>query len=222
MSPGGTSNVFIVDVGGGQGHDLVELASRAEFAIPGRLIVQDTPSILDAHPAPAWKISPTKSSDTLPATAKDTAIPQRHDPEPIEPYPHDFFTPQPITGARCYHLRAILHDYPDPLCTTILTHLAHAMQPGYSRLLIREFILPETRVPLVPACNDLLMMCLHAGKERTERQFREILEGVGLQVTGVWKGEEGEGVIEAVKPLENGAAGEGQVNGLGSHASAGE
>ena len=66
-------------------------------------------------------------------------------------------------GARIYHLRAILHDYPTPICRTILSHIADAMTPNYSRLIIREFILPDTKVPLYTACTDIRMMLLHAG-----------------------------------------------------------
>lgn len=72
------------------------------------------------------------------------------------------------------------------------------MEAGYSKLILREFILPETKVELFAASNDLLMMVLHAGMERTERELRELVEVVGLRVTGVW-GEGGEGVVEAVK-----------------------
>lgn len=74
------------------------------------------------------------------------------------------------------------------------------MTPNYSKLIIREFILPDTNVPLLTACNDMRMMMLHAGLERTEGQFRELLSGVGLEMVGIWTMDRGgEGVIEAVK-----------------------
>jgi hypothetical protein len=99
-----------------------------------------------------------------------------------------------------YHLRAILHDWPTPECRTILSHIAAAMKPDYSRLIIREFILPDTGVPLLGSCNDILMMVLLAGQERAESQWTELLGSVGLEIVDFWtmvKG--GEGVIEAVK-----------------------
>lgn len=74
------------------------------------------------------------------------------------------------------------------------------MEPDYSRLIIRDFILPDAGAPLVSCCNDMLMMVLLAGMEREESQWRELLESVGLEIVGFWnvvKG--GEGVIEAVK-----------------------
>lgn len=99
-----------------------------------------------------------------------------------------------------YHLRAVLHDWPTAECKTILSHIAAAMKPEYSRLIIRDFILPDRDAPLLGSCNDLLMMVLLAGMERTESQWKELLNDVGLEIVGFWipmKG--GEGVIEAVK-----------------------
>ena len=74
------------------------------------------------------------------------------------------------------------------------------MEPDYSRLILREFILPDKDTPLLGSCCDLLMMVLLAGMERTETQWKELLNDVGLEIVGFWtpmKG--GEGVIEAVK-----------------------
>ena len=48
--------------------------------------------------------------------------------------------------------------------------IVEAMKPNYSRLLIREFILPNMNAPLLGSCNDLLMMVLLGGMERTEKQ----------------------------------------------------
>ena len=39
------------------------------------------------------------------------------------------------------------------------------MTPNYSKLIIRDFILPDTDVPLYAACTDIRMMLLHAGME---------------------------------------------------------
>lgn len=72
------------------------------------------------------------------------------------------------------------------------------MEVGYSKLIIREFVLREEGWALGPACNDLLMLVLHGGMERTERMWRELLGSAGLEITGLW-GVGGEGVIEAVK-----------------------
>ncbi|CAD6581108.1 MAG: hypothetical protein ASARMPREDX12_000360 [Alectoria sarmentosa] len=163
---------FMVDIGGGHGHDLKSLRDKyGHEGLPGRLILQD--------------IAAEKPKDT-------TAI--------FEFMHYNFFESQPLKGARVYHLRAILHDWPSPICRTILSHVADAMTPNYSKLIIREFILPDTNVPLYTACTDIRMMLLHAGMERTESQWRELLNEVGLELGGFWIVERGgEGVIEAVK-----------------------
>ena len=74
------------------------------------------------------------------------------------------------------------------------------MTASYSKLIIREFILPNTGVPLYTACTDIRMMLLHAGMERTESQWKELLNEVGLELEGFWTVDRGgEGVIEATK-----------------------
>lgn len=73
------------------------------------------------------------------------------------------------------------------------------MTPGYSKLLIAEFILADHNSRLVPASLDIQMMGLHSGMERSAQQWRELLDSVGLKVTRIWqKLEGGEGVIEAM------------------------
>ena len=55
-------------------------------------------------------------------------------------------------------------------------------------------------MPLYTACTDVRMMLLHGGMERTESQWKELLNDVGLELGGFWTVERGgEGVIEAVK-----------------------
>lgn len=103
------------------------------------------------------------------------------------------------TDARAYHFRAIFHDWPDDICRKILVHTASAMQRGFSKLLVSEFILPDTDVALFPASLDLQMMGLHAGMERSESQWRALLGSAGLEVVKIWQTVPGmEGVIEAV------------------------
>ena len=73
------------------------------------------------------------------------------------------------------------------------------MKKGYSRILLNEWILPDTNCPLFPAGMDLNMMALHAGMERTERQWRELLDSAGFEIVNFWYPPgDGEGVIEAV------------------------
>ena len=72
------------------------------------------------------------------------------------------------------------------------------MKPGFSKLLISEFVLANTETALLPASLDLQMMGLHAGTERSEGQWRALLKQAGLEVQRVWQKVVGEEcVIEA-------------------------
>lgn len=72
------------------------------------------------------------------------------------------------------------------------------MKPGFSKLLISEFVLADTETALFPASLDLQMMGLHAGMERSEGQWRGLLGEAGLEVVRVWRRVVGgECVIEA-------------------------
>lgn len=72
------------------------------------------------------------------------------------------------------------------------------MKPAYSKLLISEFVLPNTDTGLFPASLDMQMMGLHAGMERSEKQWRALLSSAGLEIVKIWqKVRGGEGVIEA-------------------------
>ncbi|KAI4182951.1 MAG: hypothetical protein L6R41_005685 [Letrouitia leprolyta] len=167
----GESNILLVDVGGNRGHDLINLRNKHP-GLQGRMILQDLPDVI-AH----------------------TFFDQE---DGIEAVPHDFFQRQPIQHARAYNFRAIFHDWPDSSCRQILIHTAAAMKPDYSKLLISEFVLPDSDTALFPATLDIQMMGLHAGMERSERQWRNLLDSAGLEVVKIWqvvKG--GEAVIEA-------------------------
>ncbi|MCJ1308307.1 hypothetical protein MMC25_001960 [Agyrium rufum] len=112
---------MFVDVGGGLGQKAVALKKSLPH-IPGRVIVQDTPAVIRHAP----KGDPSYQDVELTA--------------------HDFLTPNPIKGARCYYIRQCLRNWPDKACVTILKHLKEAATPGYSRILIHEIIVPETEV----------------------------------------------------------------------------
>lgn len=103
-----------------------------------------------------------------------------------------------MTDALAYHFRAIFHDWPDSACRHMLSHTAAAMQRNYSKLLISEFVLPDMDTALFPATLDIQMMGLHAGMERSEKQWRTLLDSAGLKVVKIWQDVKGgEGVIEA-------------------------
>lgn len=89
--------------------------------------------------------------------------------------------------AHVYLLRRILHDFYEPVCIDILKNIAGAMGPS-SRLIVADIILPEkTEVggDLTTYWLDFSMMMLN-GKEKTKKEFSEILDAAGLEIVKVW------------------------------------
>ncbi|KAL5335921.1 S-adenosyl-L-methionine-dependent methyltransferase [Aspergillus crustosus] len=146
------SDVLIVDIGAGEGHYLQTFNNRFPNA-PGRRVLQDLPQVV---------VSITRPS------------------KEIEPMAHDFFTPQPVKGARAYYLHWILHNWNDEKAREILKHIADAMEPGYSRIIINEQIMPDKGGDLFTACLSSMMMIQLGALERTEKQWQSLLTSVGL------------------------------------------
>ena len=73
------------------------------------------------------------------------------------------------------------------------------MEPGYSKILLSEVILPDTGCSLLQAGLDIQMMGMHAGMERTRAQWKRLLEGEGFRIVKFWMapGGDGQGVVEA-------------------------
>ncbi|KAL8939062.1 MAG: hypothetical protein Q9216_003569 [Gyalolechia sp. 2 TL-2023] len=123
--------------------------------LPGRVIVQDL-------------------SHTVSSSADD-----------IEAMPHDFFTPQPVKGAKVYYLRNVLHDWPDAKAELILKNTIDAMDKE-SVILVDEKILPNVGASNVAAGVDLQMMMSYAAQERSEKQWKALMDRVGLKVEELW------------------------------------
>lgn len=164
-------SVLLIDIAGGEGHD-IEAFHKSYADVTGKLILQDLPTPIDN----------IKSLD--PAIIRQK---------------YDFFTEQPVKGARGYYLRNIFQNWPDNECILIMKNIAAAMKPKYSKLLIFEWILPARDTPLYPALLDINMMALLNGMERTEAQWTQLLTQAGLEIVKFWKaGSDSEGLIEAV------------------------
>ncbi|KAF2829409.1 o-methyltransferas-like protein [Ophiobolus disseminans] len=161
--------VLLVDVGGNTGHEIREIRQQCP-SLRGRMVLQDLPST----------IAQVKSSQDMEAMA------------------HDFFTPQPVEGARVYYLRSILHDWDDAKCTIILQNIASAMKPGYSKVLINEFSIPGRGASAFTMRSDFMVMALAGAVERTENQWHVLLNSAGLKIDRIWTAEpESESIIEA-------------------------
>ncbi|KAI9713802.1 MAG: hypothetical protein M1820_000532 [Bogoriella megaspora] len=176
--PGGLRDdkdaVLMVDVGGGRGHDL-EVFRTEHSELPGRCILEDLPGTIE--------------------NIKDSP------PKGCEMTGYDFFTPQPIKGARAYFFRAIAHDWSDKKCRELFGNTVAAMDKEYSRILIEDFVLPATGAGYRAASMDTHMFLTLGGIERTERHWHELLQSIGLEIVKIWAGTPGmyESVIEAKK-----------------------
>ncbi|KAJ6780479.1 hypothetical protein PWT90_08423 [Aphanocladium album] len=146
--------VLLVDVGSGIGQATLAIREACQD-IKGVMIMQDQKQVIDGIAGP------------LPAGVLGMA--------------HDFFTPQPIKGALFYYMHRCLHDWPDADCIVILQHLAAAMTPDISRLLISEIVMPRGRVDIQTAWSDVNMLTF-GGIERSEKQWRDLLDSAGLKV----------------------------------------
>ena len=186
--------VLLVDVGGGMGHDLEDFKARFPN-LKGRLLLQERREVISQ----IAELSPG-----------------------IEVTEHDFFKPQPVqgpfasrpifftlitshhsqltnSGARAYYLHSVLHDWDDASSGRILTHLANAMERGYSKLLINDFVVPDKGAAWSVTSMDWLMLALGAVRERTESDWRSLLESVNLRIVKIWTLEQGtESLIEVV------------------------
>jgi hypothetical protein len=96
-------------------------------------------------------------------------------------------------------LQHILHDFSsDDACRRILKNIAPAMKRGYSKLLIKELLIPDRNAPWALTALDVNVMQSLSGQERTEAQFRNLLGSAGFKIDGIWRYENAiDVVIEA-------------------------
>jgi len=109
----------------------------------------------------------------------------------------DFFKAVPA-GADLYLLRYILHDWDDGQCVEILRNCRQALAPD-GRVLVLEMILGEIgqEPPAVPS-QDLNMLVMTGGRERSIAQFDELFGAAGLCRTSATATGSPMSVIEAV------------------------
>ncbi len=91
-------------------------------------------------------------------------------------------------GGDVYVLSRVLHDWPDAKAELLLRNCRKAVgEDGV--VLVREIVLPEGTVPLPQVQRDLMMMVMNGGRERTEREWRELLGRCGFALVGVRAGQ---------------------------------
>ncbi|KAJ5556996.1 O-methyltransferase [Penicillium frequentans] len=151
-----TSDVLLVDVGGGRGHDAASFAAQYT-SHPGKIVMQDREPVIASLLAQG-------SSQCFQAEV------------------HNFFTPQPIKGARVYYLHSILHDWGDADSVKILESLVPALKKGYSRVLLNEIVVNEEEPTLAATSMDLMMLAHFGVRERTEAELGSLLTKAKLRL----------------------------------------
>jgi hypothetical protein len=166
------NETLLVDVGAGRGHD-AHLFVEQHSSHPGKIVIQD----------------------------RDVVISEIPDQEklPFKCQVHDFFTPQPIKGARAYLLHSIIHDWSEEEGIKILESLKPALKPGYSRVLLNEIVLSEENPTIAATSMDMMMLAHLAVRERTEMEWKIILRKAGLRFLRIYNHP---GVAESVIEAE--------------------
>lgn len=157
----------LIDLGGGQGQSIMQILKAFPTLKPERMILQDLPE----------PIQQAQTSKLL--------------PDGVQAMVHDFWTPQPIKGAKAYFFRRIMHDYSDEHCSKILSQIRDAMAPD-SKVLIADMVMPKrvSEADLPAAAMDNCVMVM-GGKERTAEGFSKILEDAGLKLEKIWQSRAG-------------------------------
>jgi SAM-dependent methyltransferase len=107
----------------------------------------------------------------------------------------DFFKQVPA-GGDLYLLRKVIHDWDNERARTILSTCRSAMAEG-SRLLLLEMVVPAGNTPAYAKLLDLLMLVYAGGRERTEVEYRDLLESVGFSLKRIVPTDSAISIIEA-------------------------
>ena len=108
----------------------------------------------------------------------------------------DFFKEIP-GGSDAYLLSHILHDWPDEKCINILKTCRKAMN-SKGKLLIVEGIIPPGNEFSISKLLDLEVLLMGGGCERTEDEFRDLLNRSGFDLSQVIHTGESISIIEGI------------------------
>jgi O-methyltransferase domain/Dimerisation domain len=97
-------------------------------------------------------------------------------------------------GGDVYVLSRILHDWPDDKAAIILANARKAMKHD-GTLLIRDNVLSDNDVQ--GSTMDVTMMIMTGGRERSESEWKNLLQSTGFALTRVYKEEGQLDLIEA-------------------------
>jgi hypothetical protein len=108
----------------------------------------------------------------------------------------DFFERVP-PGGDAYLLSHIIHDWSEDQCLTILGHCRDVIKPD-GRLLIVETVLPSGDTPHQGKVQDMVMLVVPGGQERTESEYASLLGKARFRLSRVVPTESVVSVVEAL------------------------
>lgn len=146
---------LVVDVGGGQGAFAAAILARHPQL---KAIAFDLPAVIAR------------------AQPLDPALAGR-----LELVGGDVFQAVPA-GGDVYLTSTVLRCFDDERCRQLLRNIRAAM-PAHGRLAAFEMVMPAGRTDLAMNTADLTARVLYGGRDRTEREFAELLAQAGLRHT---------------------------------------
>jgi hypothetical protein len=115
----------------------------------------------------------------------------------VERVAGDFFESVPA-GADAYLMKHIIHDWDDEKSIAILRSIHRAINDE-GKVLIAEMVVPETTEPSPSKVLDICMLVMEGGKERTAKEYRELLAAANFRLTRIVPTHSPFSIVEAVK-----------------------
>jgi SAM-dependent methyltransferase len=149
----------IVDVGGGHG-GLITAILQKNPEVKGVLF--DAPQVIEGAQS---KIAAAGLADR------------------VETVAGDFFKSVP-EGGDAYIMKWIIHDWDDEKSNAILRNCRKQMKAN-GKLILVDCVVPETDEPHFSKFIDLNMLVMTGGKERTQKEFAQLLTDAGFKLVRV-------------------------------------
>jgi len=107
----------------------------------------------------------------------------------------DFFKSVPA-GGDAYVMKWIIHDWDDEKSITILRNCRSRMRAN-GRLILVDCVVPESDEPHFSKFIDLNMLVMTGGKERTAKEFEQLLGAAGFRLLRIIPTELPTSIVEA-------------------------
>ncbi len=94
-------------------------------------------------------------------------------------------------------MKWIIQSFDDERAATLLANCRRAMGDN-GKLLVIEMVIPPGNDPFLGKFIDVNMLVMTGGRERTEEQYRALLEAGGFRLTRIIPTASPKSIIEAV------------------------